>query len=361
MSLSGARSRLLAVLLALPMVAVLLTFASPAHAIAENWGFAYVHTPNPALGCTLDVNRQALSSGACVKVTFAAGGHYELNFQGLGAASKDNGIVHVMAVDTKGHWCQARAWVPVGADILIRVDCYEPGGALSPTQFSVTYMESLQRTGGPEHAYVHSKASGGIIREYNSSGVGNSVSPGGVGEWKVYLPNMGGGKYYGNAQATAVDWVQGARCKIAAWDPVGSGQVFIVHCYDSFGNPYDTEFTLSYHFKRAVYGAIAPPKHFAYFWDVGAPPPGTIFNSQGGANSVMSAGLGLRLFQFKLVGLHPSHVMVTSFGWGNEYCGMIYPWQVGGGTAILRDVVCYDAAGNPTPMTDSFVTYTSAW
>lgn len=334
--------------------------AAPAALAAtpDVWGFGFVNTPAPPPGCLADLNRQAVSSGAgCVSVNHTGIGRYELRYPGIG---KPGGIVHVMAVNTDGTWCQAEKWGPVGPDEIVDVSCWRPGNILADSPVTALFTKST----GPlpsaltGHAYVHAKGSGGIIDSYNSTGAANAVGKGPVGEWKVAFPGLGANTQSGDLQATAVNAAQGARCKIAQWVANGAAQIAIVHCFDAISAPLDTEFTISLHQGRAVYGALAPPKAFAYLWDTPGAPPLTNFNSQGGVNSVTPAGTGLRFVVFPQVGFFPNTATVTAFGLGENYCQMISPWTVSGTTAILRDVACYTGNAKPAD-TDSLITYSS--
>lgn len=326
-----------------------------AQAASVPWGFAHVNTS--VLGPLPDLQRQANGANTVAELTVAAGGHYEVTFPGVGAKG---GVAHVMAIDTDGHWCQVRGWTPSGAEELVRIDCYQPGGALAPTDFSVlwTAVEDSAAQGG--HAYVHTDPSGALLTSFNSAGGANVVVPSApVGQWDVELNGFGAAARAGNIQVTAVDPQQGALCKVSRWNATVDAQVARVNCRDSFGNPLKTSWTLSYTVKRSIVG-LYPPQLFAYCLDLGTCNLGdTSFNELGCANSVIAAGPALRLFQFDCVGLYPNHAMVTSYGSGPQYCGMIAPWVASSGTAYLRDVICFDPGGAPSTMSRSLVAYTS--
>jgi hypothetical protein len=344
----------LASALLLVLAGALAAVAAPAQAAAPPWGFAHVNTS--VLGPLPDLQRQATGANTIAELTVAAGGHYEVKFPGVGAP---RGVVHVMAINTRGHWCQVRGWAQSGADERVRIDCYRPGGVLAPTDFSVlwTAVKDPLATGG--HAYLYSDPGGALLESFNSTGGANVVAPSApVGQWDVQLNGFGAAARAGNLQVTAVDAQQGARCKVSRWGASPAAQVARINCRDSFGNPLKTSWTLSYTVKRSIIG-LYPPRLFAYCLDLGnCDPSDTSFNNAGCANSVIGAGSGLRLFQFGCVGMYPSHVMVTSYGSGPQYCGMIVPWVASGGTAILRDVVCFDPGGGPSTTTSSLVAYT---
>ncbi|GAB3418896.1 hypothetical protein [Flindersiella endophytica] len=327
--------------------------AGPAQAAPQPWGFAHVNTS--VLGPLPDLQRQATGSGAVVQLTAAFGGQYEVRFPGVGAP---RGVVHVTAISGAGNWCQVRAWAQVAADELVRVDCYRPGGVLAPTNFSVVLTGTREPAPGG-HAYVHTNPAGGLLSSFNSSGGANVVTPVVPGMWRASIQGFGAATRAGNVQVTAVNAAMGARCKVTNWWPAAASQELLVSCRDAAGSLLDTNWTLSYTLQRSILG-VYPPRLFAYCLDTGtcAPSP-TSYNNLGCANSVISAGLGLRLLEFTCVGMFPSHVTVTSFGDGPQYCGLLAPWGVGGGnSAIIRDVVCYEPSGAASPTTMSSVAYT---
>ncbi|MBX6386966.1 MAG: hypothetical protein IRZ07_28975, partial [Microbispora sp.] len=158
-----------------------------------------------------------------------------------------------------------------------------------------------------------------------------------------------------------------ARCKVGEWGSDPSGQKIRVLCHDVADKPYDTGWTLTYQRERAITGAFAPPKLFAYTFDnlpanpgPYAPlPAGVNFNSQGATNTVQTAGPGMRLVSFPKVGMTPDNVQVTAYGTGPEYCNLLTLWRTFGGDAYVRDVVCYK--GTTRVDQPSFVTYVSQY
>jgi len=154
---------------------------------------------------------------AATTVTPLGVGRYQVKFPGQGAP---NGIVHVTAVNNTPHWCQAENWGQSGADEIAIIRCYRVGGALDVSSFSAFFVRA---SGGPSsgpYGYVDSAASGALISQFNSTGAPNTSTPGGVGQWLVRFPGLvTGGPLDGSLQATAVNPLQGARCKVSGWHP----------------------------------------------------------------------------------------------------------------------------------------------
>lgn len=286
-------------------------------------------------------------------------GKYQVKFPGQAAKG---GIVHVTAVDGSGKWCQAQSWAESGLDEVVKVACYAPGGAPAASDFTVMFTKSTPPILQPgDHAYVDYQPGAGIVSEFNSAPGNPSVivDPAADGSWRVVIPGLGPSKEIGNLQATAVNEHEGARCKIADWVGEPQAQVAFVSCFDAFAKPLNTRWTLSFHNQRMVTGERSFTPRFAYLWY--APPlvPGeTNFNSMAGANAntIFVMPQGIYLLELPKVGGSPAHVEVTAFGPGPEYCGLIGGWSNGSGTVIVRDVVCFDAAGKGID-TGFFATY----
>jgi hypothetical protein len=347
----------LATLLALAATLLAAPAAPARAAVPDQWGFAYNDRPNPPAGYVMPVSRQWGSWKAAFPASWATVsqigvGFYQVKFPHIGG----KGVAHVTAVNYGPVSCQLAKWGFSGTDEIVYVRCHTATGAPRDSAFTVLYSESSGLSGAP-YGWVWGAAGGGVVNGFNASGAPNSSVPIGVGTYDVRLPGLGGG-FDGNVQVTAVHSQTGVRCAVAKWAPSGSDQRVIVRCNNSTtGAPFNTDFTLTYHHKVAVFGGS--PTRFGYLWDTfGAIPPGANVNSFGAVNTVVSAGAGLRLVTFPKIGLDQSHVQVTAFSSGGEFCNLLAPWAIIGGDAVVRDVACYTGAGARIN-TRSFVTYTS--
>jgi hypothetical protein len=338
--LTRTRTRLLILATAAALGA--LTVAAPAHAAVPD-----------AFGFVLWNGSSVVPSG-----TYPAGstagpivpGRYKVVFAGQAATG---GVVHVTAVNGAPHWCQVDGFGPSGANEVAQVSCYKAGGALDFSGFSVIF----DRSSGPvtsaagRFGYVDSTPSGGIVSQFNSSGAVNSVAHVGIGQWIVKLPGLGTpGPIDGSAQATAVNPSVPARCKVGKWASGPAGQQVLVLCFDATGAPFDTRFTMTYQYQRALYGPALPPKDFGYLFNVPpVGPPSTNFNSLTGpgTNTLTVAGVGLSLVRFPAIGVVPDDIQVTATGGTSDFCGLNTTWGHLGGDTVVRDVNCFTNAGAP--------------
>jgi hypothetical protein len=276
-------------------------------------------------------------------------GQYKITFAGAAAAG---GVAHVTAINSAPHWCQVNGLGPVGADEVVTISCYRAGGAPDGTGFSAIFGSSS----GPASAvgsfgYVDSAASGALVSQYNSAGLGNTVIHTGIGQWSVKFAGLSTpGPTDGSLQATAVSPAPvPARCKVLGWSSSSSGQIAQVTCFDASGALADTRFTLTYQYQRSLYGGFAPPKYFGYLWNqpVGGP-PSTNFNSiLGPGANTLSAGT-LSLVTFPSLAVLPDDIQVTASGPGSDFCGLNIAWAHAGADTIVRDVNCFTNAGAPS-------------
>ncbi|WP_033218835.1 hypothetical protein [Kitasatospora phosalacinea] len=356
--------RLVPLVLALlaALLAVAVPAAAPAHAaVPDRWGFAYLDNPTPPPGYAPDPSRQwgswASPASNPVKVDQTGAGTYTVHFPLIGGGS--GGVAHVTAVNRTGTWCQVQGWGAVGTGLDVKVACYNPAGAPASSPFTVLFSSSTGTPPPPggDYGYLYSLPSGALLSQYNSAGGANLSSHGSTGLWKAWLPGLGSSVEVGDVQVTAVDAVQGARCKVAGWYPSSTGQTFLVACFDAANAPYDTAWTLSYSVKRAVHGPAYPPKSFGYLWYNGAVPAGTNFNSAGGTNT-LSVGVPSAVLM-PGVAVPSDHAQVTAYGNGPGWCQLALPWTRSSGTVKLAPL-CFNPGGSPVSA-PFLLAYTSAF
>lgn len=349
------RIRSLAVALAAVLAAGTLTPATPATAAtADRWGFAYVEDPTVPAWTVLDTSRQWGSWKTAFPAAWAQGanigpGRFLVRFPQVGLGSR--GVPHVTPVNRSGHYCEVVRWYQSGADEVVDVQCHKPGGGRSDTPFTVLWTTSSGvLPAATAHAYAQVTAGAGLAQSYNSTGAGNGAGALGVGQYAVKLPGVGlAGVLAGNVQVTAVQPNAGPRrCKIYTWFSSGSDVVANVHCFDQAGALTNTDFTLSYHRRRAVFGSIAPPTRFGHLGTAVGGPTNDNSVLGVGVNSVVAlAPAGRYLATFPQLGVRETHVQVVAQGRGSNYCHLTQPWSYTTNAEV--DTVCFDNAGTIVP------------
>lgn len=342
-------------------VATAVTTTPAQAAVPDRWAFGYMQNSTPPAGMLLDPARQWKSDNVPnATVTVSGLGRYQVRFPNIASTT---GVAHVTAVAPDARFCQVFRVFPSGADQIVEVQCFKHAFAQTPdwSMFTVVFSTSSGfPAGGGAHAYVRGNLTGGFSSAYNSTGMANSVSWGGAGSglYKVWLPGVGTGLFDGNIQVTAEHPNSARRCKVDSWNPVAGGEDIVVRCYDQTGAPADSWFNLTYHRQRSVFGAVSPPQFFAYVWTPGYPGGPSNFNSTASVNNLAVAGIGLYYLEFHNVGWKEGHVQVTAFKNGASYCNLQNVWNISSGVVIVRNVICFNAAGAQAP-NDFFITYSS--
>lgn len=362
------RPVLAALLLSVASTAALLLPSSPALAKpVDYWGFAYFDNPTAVGWVTLDPSRQWGSwktayPADVVTGTRVAAGRYYVRFPHL--ASVGLGIVHVTAVDRAGHYCAPTSWKDSGADLLVGVACFKPGGAWDDSMFSVLFtVGSTYGYSAAPGAYAFVRyGTTGIVTQDNSASFANTVTPFGTGMYEVKLPGVASTVtrgLSGNLQATAiVPNAQPRRCKIAKWGISGADVVAYVFCHDNLGALVNSEFSVSYHRERSVV-ATYPPKYFGYVWTPDMAGPTNYNNLYGyGANSSLPViGLpGYYGIKFPGIGEKETHAQVTAYGDNANYCNITPVWY--GSPDLTLPGICFANSGASAP-TQFFATATS--
>ncbi len=233
-------------------------------AVPNRWGFAYVD--KPSVPGVPDLTRQAGSwpPGFVVHVKPGAIGQVFVRFPRIGGRG---GVVLVTAVTAAPVWCQAQTRARSGPNEIVAVRCYRAGGAPVFAPFTVAYSQSSPGPvpAGRRYGYVHYSPVHGVVAQFNSAALVNTVTPAGPGAWKARLPGLGSAGRAGNVQVTAVNSAGPAKCEVSGWTSTPGRQLITVRCFNKSTAPLKTGWALVYQRGRAVTGT--QPKHFGYSFD----------------------------------------------------------------------------------------------
>jgi hypothetical protein len=127
------------------------------------------------------------SSGAGNAVVHAGAGQWTVNFPGVASPGPMDGSLQATAVSQPGvpMRCKILSWASGGAGQTVKVNCYNAGGVLTDTQFTLTYQYLRALYGGfapPKYfGYLWNQPVGGpVSTNYNNpAGPGaNVLTPG---------------------------------------------------------------------------------------------------------------------------------------------------------------------------------------
>lgn len=205
------------------------------------YGYMF-NTPTCAMAATYN------STGAGNSCVHAGTGVYSVNFGGMATPGPMDGSIQVTAVNGVATRCKPASFSS-GPSQSFRILCWNAGGALVDSAFTVTYQmkRSLYGPAFPPGRFGYMLNGGPAPTNYNSV-VGANAWGGGPPVWTVKFYQLSGGAP-GNSQAVAF----GANpnfCGLAQpWAAFGTDIVTYVNCFDNAGNPVNDQFVNSYSSK----------------------------------------------------------------------------------------------------------------
>lgn len=316
----------------------------------KNWtqefAFAWANQPSSALYEPDPFHSFNRAPAQPIQITRSGVGDYAVNFPSF-EQIPGGGNVQVSHYGGGGGYCKIDSWT----DDTVHVDCFDASGAASDELFTVFFLKSPGGTTSTSYAWADLPTVVSYTPEptysFNPSGgavTATRLSPG------VYVMEWTGAGAFGvdggHVQATAYGGTN-QRCNVDDW---GVEAAFVT-CFDSAGNPVDSQYTVLLLRPDAEDAALA----FAWANDAAAashtPLGFTSFNSGDGpitANRFAVGAYSMSFDGFGEQGLDGGHVQVTAFG---DFSG------VGEGTDTRCGVTgwdsetvfvnCHDSTGAP--------------
>ncbi len=198
------------------------------------------------------VNYQHNSSRARNRIRKVGLGTYDVTLPGLSGVA---GTVHVTAYGAGSPICNVGGWGPSGTSTVVRVNCYQTGGAAVNTRFTLAYLRDMSLASNPNErgAYVWSYQQNGDYTtnsayQYNSKTTSQvAVTYWGPGSYVLTLQLMPPTE---KTIATATAYGSNRNCTVANGLASGSDTNVRVNCYAPDGSPADSRFTLSFSTNR---------------------------------------------------------------------------------------------------------------
>ncbi|MCZ7418378.1 MULTISPECIES: hypothetical protein [unclassified Micromonospora] len=345
------RLRHLCAALAMVLAATLAVPGAPAAAAtADRFGFAYVADPTVPVWTPLPAAYQfgSWAAGPVATGGKVAPGRFLVRFPNIGLGARGN--AHVTAVARDGRFCQLVRWGSSGADEIVDVQCFRPGGTPTDTPFTVLWTVSSGVLPAGVGAYASAQVLSNVLAQsYNSAGAPVTVANVGVGIYALRFLAVGtAGTLSGNVQVTAQQPnAQPRRCKILRWGATGPDVLVYVACHDpATGALMNSDFTASFHRERSVYASFGPPKYFGYLATPFVGPTNYSHPLGVGANGFGPTGLGTYTVKFPALHEKSTTAQVTAIGDDPSYCTIQSRWAQFGSDAVLP-VSCFSNAGRP--------------
>lgn len=192
------------------------------------------------------------SNGGTNTIVRTGNGQYTVTLPGQTASLA---TVQVTAYGSGSNYCKVRSWGQSGSSVRVRVRCHNVNGNLVNTQFSMNFARQYPN-GGNSYSFLWANnqnaadftPSLSYQRGYIGGDVGEvatDITAGRIaaGRYFAVLPGMWptGSNVKVTAYGSDADY-----CKVVNWFGVAGGTRVSVNCFNSSGNPADSQFTLVY-------------------------------------------------------------------------------------------------------------------
>jgi hypothetical protein len=334
---------LLTVLIA---AAAILVLPGPAHAVPTAEGYVWAHQPDVA-NYVVNTGYEYNSTGGQVQIVREAVGAYRVRFAGMAVSG---GVAHATAYgSTNSDFCTVQSWVQSGADLLLRVRCFDGTGAATDTRFVANFTNRQSAAGTLLYLWANQATPAmpyepSTTYSFDSAGGPITVERLGVGRYRIEATSITDTYpaefLNGHVDATAYG-TSPVRCEVLEPQPTDPPSL-PVSCYDVDGAWIDSRFTLTFSQGRSLLGTNASHASAVVHPNPAAPPDVLGWSNDGGAPTATELAEGWYRVTFPGLSVLNGHVSVGMFGSPPAYCNVGAWWSSGGSELIT--VGCFDAA-----------------
>jgi hypothetical protein len=285
------------------------------------------------------------STGDRIHITRLAAGTYRVRFLSM---ATNGGIGHASAYGGgNSDFCTVVNYGPSGADLSLRVNCYDGDGNLSDSRFVAHFTNRKPAAGAFSYAWSSDATppAGGYTPpaswSHDSAGEPVTIESVAVGRYRVYLGSVSASDFHdGYFRATAYGAAP-VRCEVL--DPALQDPGMVpVNCYDIDGFEVNSRFTLSYSRDLTVL-ATATPSASALVWPSnGGPVVVDGWLNPGGMPTATELGEGSFLVTFPGAAAPRGHAIASVFSTPPAYCNVAGWWPWGADLQVW--VNCYDGS-----------------
>lgn len=295
------------------------------------------------------------SAGGEITITRSDVGTYAVSFADLDLSSGGN--IQVTAYGSDTAQCRVAGWFTT-VDVL----CTSPDGQPVDSRYTVLFTEPEAGTTVPGLAYVWASQESeddytpGAAYSYTPTGDPVTINRSGTGVYRITFGGMNVDLNFGHVQVSAYGSTA-ATCQVSNWSGVPLG--VSVRCFDSAGDPVDTQYTLlvtwptepdvpgvAFAFAgRAEEASYTPNSFYSY-----GPGDLTATRTDVGTYAMTFAGFN------NDSGGPGGHIQVSTYGTTAATCN-VSNWSSGAGP-FIAGVRCTDSAGQPV---DAIYTILATW
>ncbi|HEX6273235.1 MAG TPA: hypothetical protein VFZ53_09350 [Polyangiaceae bacterium] len=353
-----------------------LTFASKGAWALEQSGFFELSTPFPS--GTGNPNFSFNSAGATPSWVRPSTGIYDVLFPNMAnpnVAVGSGGDVQVTAHEPFKH-CHPIFWNNSGANLLVRIGCFDRFGNPSNTKFVTAFrrmVAPVDQPSGYARAYLWSSSEAPPMAApnpytFNSLGGTNTVEFLGTGLYRARLPGMFGSFTGGTVMVSAYGDSAGMKyCKVGSWflTPGTTNDLEVhVRCFAANGSPANSRFTLSFgnnSFNKVGSAAFAwgdqplagtyTPHTFYQRVILSASSDTSNYSTTALGSNITIDRIGFASYRVNVPSLNSlakTNVLVTSYGFDDANFCWITSWAPFGSTQRLN-LACGTPSGSDAP------------
>ncbi|MCU7730476.1 hypothetical protein ODJ79_42730 [Actinoplanes sp. KI2] len=311
----------------------------------------YVWASEPAVPDYAPVGGYWFNSARRAVTLHRAGtGRYAVTFAGLGGAG---GVAHVVAYGWGNTFCTVVAWKPSGADEVVHVACFGPGGVPADSMFLADYAR--RTTVAAEYYSALYADNPGAVGPYtppaayrsDTFGAPATVERLAAGRYQVLDDTYAAARLELRKQMTVTAvGTTAVHCRL--WDEANEGGDpvvgYLVQCTDAGGRPIDAAFTFTF----VVGGNLLGDRPAGgYGGDWGRPgvllptEPAELWDSSTGLTPVLEwRGAGQYRAVFPGLGAWGGHVRAEAMGFAAGYCTVADWGPVAADLVVI--VQCFD-------------------
>lgn len=186
------------------------------------------------------------SAGGHVTFTRNSTGDYTVTFGKLGGITSGHAEI---TSNNDNDTCTVKSWAPSGTDLNVNVLCYDLGGILDDSNFSLMVTQPRHTARG---LIAFDRIQNGAKSQpltgkyqYNSAGRRNSVRHLSTGRYQVTMPGAGKNTGKGTVKVSAFG-AGGGDCQLSGWSGVKGAIVSQVDCYSPSGARQNRKFDIEF-------------------------------------------------------------------------------------------------------------------
>ena len=229
-----------------------LYWKEPKRPFNQEYAFAWATQASAVSSYMPNDTQSYVAIGGDITISRSSTGTYSVSWPSMISVGSDSGTVLVTMQDPSTGHCTVSSWTETVVDIT----CFDVSGAPADRKFNVLHLKPTDGTPGIAYARAamptNPSYAAPAAYSHNPSGGAIQVTRSGTGVYQVGFAGYGAEpSVASHVQVSAYD--SNSRCILDAW----SDDDVYVNCYDVFGTPVDSGFSVAYLRLDEKYDGIA--------------------------------------------------------------------------------------------------------